>query len=374
MMLDKLKDRLKDEDYNLSFEEFIKRLNIEEDFKRYEDAYVTSVASTFGLYVKSPRMSEYAEKEFKNKELVKEAKSNLRNYIISVVNSSMLWGYNGAYNLVPDISLPIAKMIASCFAEMDVYPEIRNKCETGRVVSIISAILSSEVGNYERYIKTLDREMSNWFVHYLSNHTITCIDGQILGSDDGKWENFIECVSHILTHIAIYKVLHRDYFVMNMHSIYEVASLRFILQELKDVLDIRVFYDGCDSFPKELYQSIFDDNYNSIFEDNYNFVVFGDTYADCYTKSALNDIWNDVLDYDTITLAVYSDSDFISLTKGNYDYDYNMQLMSRINLIDDAVYNRDSYMIVNKGTESEKNIDQIIKSNPEYSAFYSVEL
>lgn len=36
-MLDKLKNRLKDEDYDLSFSEFIKLLNIEEDFKKYED-------------------------------------------------------------------------------------------------------------------------------------------------------------------------------------------------------------------------------------------------------------------------------------------------------------------------------------------------
>ena len=363
-MLNKLKNRLKDEDYDLSFQKFIKRINIREDFKKYEDAYVNNAISKFNKYVESPEWSD-AKKEFKNKELVKEAKSNLKNYIISLVNSTMLWGYDRAYNLVPNISLPVAKMIASCTGILRVDPEIKNECETGRVVSSLSVISSSSpTGEYGKYIDTLDRKMESWLVHYLNKNTLKSVDGVITGSDSSSWKAFIRCASHILTHIAIYKVFPRDYYVMSMHSIFEIASLRFVLQELKDVLDIRVFYDGCDSFPKEIYQSIFENRHT------WNPIVFGDTYADCYTKSALNDIWDDSFNYHTLAFALYNESLYLSVEASE---DADMKL-NKIGLIADAIYDKDSYLIVNKGTEAEKNIDQIIKSNPEYSAFYSVEL
>ena len=277
MMLDKLKNRLKDEDYDFSFEEFIRKLNIEEDFKKYEDAYVDSTISNFDRYVKSPEWSD-AKEEFSDKELINKAKGNLRNYITSVVNSSTLWGYDEAYNLVPDVSLPIAKMIASCISVISVFPEIKNECETGRAVSMFTFFSSTSVDNYKRYLKTLNRKMIDWFEHYLRRNTLRCLSGNIGGGRTYKY--FIDNVSRILTHIAIYKTIKRsDYFIMSMHSIFEIASLRFILQELKEELGIRVFYDGSDSFPLEMYRSIFDN------------IEFGSTYSDCYNKSALNDIW-----------------------------------------------------------------------------------
>lgn len=356
MMLDKLKNRLKDEDYDLSFQEFIKRLNIKEDFKKYEDAYVDRITSSFNSYVKSPGWSD-AKKEFRNKGLVEEAKSNLRNYITSVVNSSTLWGYDNAYNLVPDTSLPIAKMIASCIIVMDVYPEIKNERKTGRAVSMFTAISTTAVDKYRQYLRILNRKMTDWFEHYLERNTLMCLSGNI---ESGRaWKYFIDNVSRILTHIAIYKTVKKsDYFIMSMHSIFEVASLRFILQELKDELGIRVFYDGSDSFPLEMYCSIFDN------------IEFGSTYSECYNKSALNDIWRNKHDYHIMMSALYHDYAFSSIEE---DRDANAKL-SNISPIADAIYDKDSYLIVNKGTEAEKNIDQIIKSNPEYSAFYSVEL
>lgn len=364
MMLDKIKKRFRNEYYDLNFQEFIKKLNIEEDFKRYEDAYVNEIISSFDREIKFSGLSGVKE-EFRDKKLVEEAKSNLRNYTISVVNSSTLWGYDRAYNLVPDTSLPIAKMIASCTGILRVDPEIKNECETGRVVSSLSVISSSNpTGEYGKYIDTLDRKMESWLVHYLNKNTLKSVDGVITGSDSSSWKAFIRCASHILTHIAIYKVFPRDYYVMSMHSIFEIASLRFVLQELKDVLDIRVFYDGCDSFPKELYQSIFENKHT------WKPIVFGDTYADCYTKSALNDIWDDSFDYHIIAFALYNESLYLSVEASE---DADMKL-NKIGLIADAIYDKDSYLIVNKGTEAEKSIDQIIKSNPEYSAFYSVEL
>lgn len=357
MMLDKLKNRLKDEDYDLSFEEFIKKLNIEEDFKKYEDAYVDGAISRFAWYVESPELSDDAEEEFKNKELVKEAKSNLRNYIISVVNSSTLWGYDEAYNLIPDISLPIAKMIASCISVISVFPEIKNECETGRVVSMFTSFSSTPVDNYKRYLKTLNRKMTDWFEHYLRRSTLRCLSGNIRGGR--TYEYFIDNVSRILTHIAIYKTVKKsDYFIMSMHSIFEIASLRFTLQELKDELGIRIFYDGSNSFPIEMYRSIFDN------------IEFGSTYSECYNKSVLNDIWRGKHDYHLMMYALYREYAYVSIEA---DRDANSKL-NKVSLIADAIYDKDSYLIVFKGTEAERNIDQIIKSNPEYSAFYSVEL
>ena len=350
MMLDKLKKRLKDEDYDLSFEEFVRKLNIEEDFKKYEDDYVNDVISRFDLTVNFP-----VTEEFRSKELVKEARGNLRNYITSIVNSSALWGYDEAYNLIPDISLPIAKMIASCTIGIDVYPEVRNECETGRAVSMIKG---GGFGDYSRYLQTLNSKMADWFKHYLERNTLRCLSGTIVGNS-GEWDSFINNVSRTLTHIAIYKTAkNSDYFIMSMHSIFEIASLRFILQELKEELGIMVFYDGNNDFPLEMYHNILDN------------IKFGSTYNECYNKSALNDIWENEHKYHLATGALYDESDF-SLLEIYEDAD---TMFDKVSLIADAIYDKDRYLIVNRGTEAEKNIDQIIKSNPEYSVLYSVEL
>ena len=223
MMLDKLKKRLRNEDYDLSFEEFIRKLNIEEDFKKYEDAYVDKAISRFDLNIidlnNGVPLIAATDEGFGNKKLVKEAKSNLRNYITAIVNSSTLWGYYRAYNLIPDISLPIAKMIASCITEIiDVYPEVRNGCETGRVVSMLMGGVS---GDYGHYLQTLNSEMADWFKHYLERNTLRCLSGTIVGNS-GEWNSFIDNVSRTLTHIAIYKTAKKsDYFIMSMHSIFE---------------------------------------------------------------------------------------------------------------------------------------------------------
>ena len=139
------------------------------------------------------------------------------------------------------------------------------------------------------------------------------------------------------------------------------ASLRFILQELKEELGIRVFYDGSDSFPLEIYRSIF----RGVFDDILGGIEFGSTYSECYNKSALNDIWENKSEYHMLIRVLYDKS---------YYCDDMERSLDKVNLIANALYDKDSYLIVNKGTKSEKNIDQIIKSNPEYSAFYSVEL
>lgn len=145
---------------------------------------------------------------------------------------------------------------------------------------------------------------------------------------------------------------------MSMHSIFEIVSLRFILQELKEELGIRIFYDGNNNFPLEMYHNIFDT------------IKFGSTYCECYNKSALNDIWEDEFDYHLMMGALYNKFNFL-LLGASKDADAKFD---KVISIADAIYDKDSYLIVNKGTESEKSIDQIIKSNPEYSAFYSVEL
>lgn len=206
MMLDEIKKRLRSEYYDLSFQEFIKKLNIEEDFKKYEDAYVTEIISSFDRYVAIAVWSD-ANEEFNNKELVKEAKSNLKNYVISVVNSSTLWGYDRAYNLVPDVSLPIAKMIASRIIGIDVYPEVKNECETGRAVSMtmgLDAIPSNTaVEEYISYLKNLNSKMTDWFRHYLERNTLRCLGDTIVGSS-GDWDFFLFITYHALLLILLF--------------------------------------------------------------------------------------------------------------------------------------------------------------------------
>ena len=60
---------------------------------------------------------------------------------------------------------------------------------------------------------------------------------------------------------------------------------------------------------------------------------FGSTYQECYTEDALNSLWDDPDVEDKIL---------------------------------NAGYTKDSYLLVIKGTEVEKNIDQLIIQYPEY--------
>lgn len=358
MMLNKLKNRLKDKDYDLSFQEFIKKLNIEEDFKKYEDAYIKEAIAMFDFKVRKADVYE-RYKAFKDSNLVLQAKKNLPEYIKLIVNSSVIEGYGDAYNVVLGVSIPVAKLVVKCLSGMQVFTEVRNEAETDRPVVLVRMYGRGDLSNYKAYVGTLKRKMNTWFCHYLSSHTLECIDGSKVGNDE-DWDFFKDRVAELLTHIAIYTVQGKGSgaFTIGMHSIYDVVILRFILSELKTDLGIRVFYDGNDKFNKDLYSKIFDE------------VRFDSTYERCFTKSALTDIGKRCYAYDRIANALYSEELYLSLD-GKSDADANL---NKISLIADALYDKDYYLIAVKGTKAEKNIDQIIKSNPEYSAFYSVEL
>ena len=358
MMLDRLKNRLKDEDYNLSFQEFIKRLNIEEDFKKYEDAYVKEAMDMFDFKVRKVDVYE-RYKAFKDSNLVLQAKKNLPEYIKLITNSVVIEGYRHVYNVVLGVNIPVAKLVAECLSGMQVFTEVRNEAETDRPVVLAGMYGRGALSNYNAYMGTLKRKMNTWFCHYLSSHTLECTDGSEVGNDE-DWDFFKDRVAELLTHIAIYTVQDKGsgVFTIGMHSIYDVAILRFILSELKDVLGIRVFYDGNDRFNKDLYSKIFEN------------VHFGSTYERCFNKSALTDIGKRCYAYDRIANALYNEELYLSI-EGEVEADAKL---NKISLIADALYDKDYYLIAVKGTKAEKNIDQIIKSNPEYSAFYSVEL
>lgn len=358
MMLDKLKKRLNDEDYNLSFQEFIKKLNIEEDFKKYEDAYVESVVKNFNYKVRNAD-SDDDYKAFRDFDLVMQAKKNLPEYIKLIVNSVVIEGYRKSYNVVSGVSVPVAKLIADCLYHMEVFTEVRNESETDRPVATGREGYWDELDTYNTYVDTLKRKMNTWFCHYLNSHTLECIDGSEVDNAE-DWGFFKDRVAELLTHIAIYTVQGKGSgaFIVGMHSIYDIAILRFILSELKTDLGIRVFYDGNDKFNKDLYSKIFDE------------VRFGSTYERCFTKSALTDIGKRYYAYNEIANALYDEELYLGIEKES-DADANL---NKISLIADALYDKDYYLIAVKGTKAEKNIDQIIKSNPEYSAFYSVEL
>lgn len=358
MMLDRLKNRLKDEDYDLSFQEFIKRLNIEEDFKKYEDAYIKEAVHIFDFKVQQADTCE-RYKAFKDSNLVLQAKKNLPEYIKLIVNSEVIEGYRHVYNVVLGVSIPVAKLVAECLSDIRVFTEVRNEAETDRPVVLAGVYSKGALSTYNTYVGTLKRKMNTWFCHYLSSHTLECIDGSEVGNDE-DWDFFKDRVAELLTHIAIYTVQGKGSgaFTIGMHSIYDVAILRFILSELKTDLGIRVFYDGNDKFNKDLYSKIFEN------------VHFGSTYERCFNKSALTDIGKRCYAYDRIANALYNEELYLSI-EGEIEADAKL---NKISLIADALYDKDSYLIAVKGTKAEKNIDQIIKSNPEYSAFYSVEL
>lgn len=315
--------RLKEEDYSSNFLRFIHLLGIEKDFKGYEDAYIKEVTETFDDLVSNPE-KEQDTSYFKNKEVIARAKENLSDNIKNVVNSLALHGDAGLLNEI-ELDTDIALLIGACIPNYSfVVPStlVEGGLKKGVAYCSLRASVRCAVSSYIGYLRSLENDLLRWVNYYIDSHDLRCLDGTPI--EVGGWFDFRDTVAHILVSIAVTMTLPNEgYFFTATHSIYEKPALRFVLDKMHDDLGVRVFYNGVDTFDQDRYEELF-----------YEWLNFGSTYQECYTEDALNSLW---------------DSPDVE------------------NKILNAGYTKDSYLLVIKGTEVEKNIDQLIIQYPEYS-------
>ena len=314
--------RLKEEDYSSDFVSFISLLGIEKDFKRYEDTYVNEIVETFNTLVSNPE-KEQGTSYFKNKEVIARAKENLTDNIKNVVNSLALHGDAGLLNEI-ELDTDVVLLIGDCIPNYSfVVPStsVEGGLKKGVAYCSLRVSVRCAVSSYIGYLRSLENDLLLWVNHYIDSHDLRCSDGTPI--EVGGWFDFRDTVAHILVGVAVTMTLPNEgYFFTATHSIYEKPALRFVLDKMHDDLGVRVFYNGVDTFDQDRYEELF-----------YEWLNFGSTYQECYTEDALNSLWDD-LDVE--------------------------------NKILNAGYTKDSYLLVIKGTEVEKNIDQLIIQYPEY--------
>ena len=313
---------LKEEDYNSDFVRFISRLGIEKDFKWYEDAYINEIVETFNTLVSNPE-KEQGTSYFKNKEEIERAKEKLTDNIKNVVNSLALHGDAGLLNEI-ELDTDVALLIGACMSNYSfVVPSIsvEGGLKKGVAYCSLRASVRCAVSSYIGYLRSLENDLLLWVNHYIDSHDLRCSDGTPI--EVGGWLDFRDTVAHILMGVAVTMTLPNEgYFFTATHSIYEKPALRFVLDKMHDDLGVRVFYNGVDTFDQDRYEELF-----------YEWLNFGSTYQECYTEDALNSLWDDP--------------------------DVENKILN-------AGYTKDSYLLVIKGTEAEKNIDQLIIQYPEY--------
>ncbi len=314
--------RLKEEDYSSDFVRFISLLGIEKDFKWYEDIYVNEIVETFNTLVLNPE-KEQGTSYFKNKEVVARAKENLTDNIKNVVNSLVLHGDAGLLNEI-ELDTDVALLIGACIPNYTfIVPKtsVEGGLKKGVAYCSLRCSVRNAVSAYINYLQTLEVDLLLWFKYYLNSHELRCLDGTLITNNG--WLDFRDTVAHILVGIAVTMTLTDEgYFFTATHSIYEKPALRFVLDKMHDDLGVRVFYNGVDTFDQDRYEELF-----------YEWLNFGSTYQECYTEDALNSLWDDP--------------------------DVENKILN-------AGYTKDSYLLVIKGTEAEKNIDQLLIQYPEY--------
>lgn len=315
--------RLKEEDYSSDFVRFISLLGIEKDFKWYEDTYINEIVETFNALVSNPE-KEKGTSYFKNKEVIARAKENLIDNIKNVVNSLALYGDAGLLNEI-ELDTDVALLIGACIPNYSfVIPStsVEGGLKKGVVYCSLRASVRCAVSSYIGYLHSLENDLLLWVNHYINSHDLRCTDGTPI--EVGGWFDFRDTVAHILVNIAVTMTLpNKGYFFTVTHSLYEKPALRFVLDKMHDDLGVRVFYNGVDTFDQDRYEELFCEWLN-----------FGSTYQECYTEDALDSLWDDPDVEDKIL---------------------------------NAGYTKDRYLLVIKGTEAEKNIDQLISQYPEYS-------
>lgn len=330
--------RAEDFVYKLSFNDFIDVLHIPEDYKKYETAYKKEIDEKVKSYLEGSDCPE----EFSDNYLVSEfslSDLSISDYVSELLENILIWGINtGAY-----ISEAASSVVTACVPCLECVGD-EYADATYWEFSPCSGTAISEFSNYVSWVKD---KVWCWFLEgYLKRNKLVCTDGTIfmdLEKDASEWSNCLMTSVDILSRIAFSKALCKKdgYFTVCTGLPYERPLMRFLLKNMKDALGFRILYNGLEAFPVIDMDDIvcnedydYDEDEDEMeSDDKLNELPFssGETYEECFTKSIFN---------------------------------IPVQIMCDVDKYFEVVNNvkNEGYLFVEKGSESDKNIEDILKS------------
>lgn len=314
--------------YKLSFKDFIDVLNIAENYKKYETAYKKEIDETVKGYLNGVDCPE----EFSDNYLVSEfylSDLSMSDYVSEILENILIWGINtGDY-----ISVAASSVVTACIPCLECVGD-EYADATYWEFSPCSGTAISEFSNYVSWVK---EKVWCWFLEgYLKRNKLVCSDGTVfmdLEGDASEWSNCLMTSTDILSRIAFSKALCKKdgYFTVCTGLPYERPLMRFLLKNMKDALGFRILYNGLEAFPViDMDDIVCNEDYDY---DELNKLPFssGETYEECFTKSIFN---------------------------------MPVQIMCDVDKYFEVVNNveNEGYLFVEKGSESDKNIEDILKS------------
>lgn len=293
---------------NMGFIEFVKTLNIKQEYEKVMGTFLEKVNNTYKGYVKDPDSSPEPDL-FRTKPLIEYMNKNLLEHVRDIMEACVLSETNTTEAMHDDVK----DVITSCVSGL----------ESLGTVDYDGAYwdYSSSSYDYEDYIWGIINAVGVWFwKSCLPNLSILCTDGTVLKEDDKVWDwgTCILGIVKILTRIAIVmEVYGKDgYFLAHSSTPYENILLRFVLKNMKDILGFRVFYIGYNDVEIE--------------EREVGGVTYeyGDTYDECFTQALLN---------------------------------LPVECEPSDEVLDDM--RRDKYILAIKGTPADTDVDELFKLN-----------
>lgn len=323
--------RAEDLVYKLSFKDFIDVLNIAEDYKKYETACKKEIDEKVKSYLEGSDCPE----EFSDNYLVSEfylSDLSMSDYVSEILENILIWGiHTGDY-----ISEAASSVVTACVPCL----ECTGDEYADATYWELSYCSDNAISKFSEYISWVKEKVWCWFLEgYLKRNKLVCTDGTIfmdLDKDASEWSNCMMTSVDILSRIAFSRALYKKdwHFAVSTGTPYERPLMRFLLKNMKDALGFRILYNGLDAFPVIDMDDIEYDEDEMGSDDKLNELPFssGETYEECFTKSVFNlpmQFMDSVDDYFKVVNSV-----------GN-----------------------EGYVFVEKGSEEDIDIEEIIKSN-----------
>lgn len=328
--------RAEDFVYKLSFNDFIDVLHIPEDYKKYETAYKKEIDEKVKSYLEGSDCPE----EFSDNYLVSEfylSDLSISDYVSEILENILIWGINtGDY-----ISVAASSVVTACAPCLECVGDEYADATYWE----LSYCSDNAISKFSEYISWVKGKVWCWFLEgYLKRNKLVCSDGTIfmdLEKDASEWSNCMMTSVDILSRIAFSKALYKKegYFTVCTGLPYERPLMRFLLKNMKDALGFRILYNGLEAFPViDMDDIVCNEDYDydedeMESDDKLNELPFssGETYEECFTKSIFN-----------IPVQIMCDVDKYFEVVNNVE--------------------NEGYLFVEKGSESDKNIEDILKS------------
>lgn len=328
--------RAEDFVYKLNFSDFIDILHIQEDYKKYESACKEEIEETVKGYLNGVDCPE----EFSDNYLVSEfylSDLSISDYVSELLENILLWGINtGDY-----VSEAASSVVTACVPCL----ECTGDEYADATYWEFSSCGDDAISKFSEYISWVKEKVWCWFLEgYLKRNKLVCSDGTVfmdLEKDASEWSNCMMTSVDILSRIAFSKALCKKdgYFTVCTGLPYERPLMRFLLKNMKDALGFRILYNGLEAFPViDMDDIVCNEDYDydedeMESDDKLNELPFssGETYEECFTKSIFN-----------MPVQIMCDADKYFEVVNNVE--------------------NEGYLFVEKGSESDKSIEDILKS------------